>query len=479
MKGHCNGLRAANDSPVPLTGVAYEAEVLDYCVQVRVLQRYCNSEQGPVEATYDYLLDQRASVTAFAAHIDGKIIRAVVQEKQQAQDTYDAAIASGSGAYMLSKSDEHRDMFRASVGSLPPAHEALVELTYVTEASALPDGSGVRLCLPGGPVDIAAPQAPSAYSDAFPAPFSVSVHVDMAAGVRAASSPTHSIAYEALRGCREGRVAYRATLRAARGPDGDLALWLRLPVASSGPRAARVLRSWFPAKWKERGQALQIQSQSWSSSPAPPLVHILPLHKFLEAPPPKLLAHCAPQEDAVGDSEAQSEQSQHQQPPPKYWPYIAVSEAQREDETPLGEAQTTEQSEADEADPAPQHTPSEQTRSCQVDPDVLLRRRAKRMGLDGLDPVTVAQWEQRDVLRWLEEKHPCFQLLAALLRSHPELYVEGLVLTQPLTASDLARHISHRGGSQLVTEDLLPELELLASTSRVLEAVGLAKAQYK
>ena len=46
-------------------------------------------------------LDERAAVCGFEAEIDGVVTKGVVQEKEQARDTYHQAVAQGDGAQLL------------------------------------------------------------------------------------------------------------------------------------------------------------------------------------------------------------------------------------------------------------------------------------------------------------------------------------------------------------------------------------------
>ena len=46
-------------------------------------------------------LDERAAVCGFEVEIDGVVTMGVVQEKQQARDTYNQAVAQGDGAQLL------------------------------------------------------------------------------------------------------------------------------------------------------------------------------------------------------------------------------------------------------------------------------------------------------------------------------------------------------------------------------------------
>ena len=65
----------------------------------------------------------------------------------QAREQYDDLLSSGQQAFLLEESDESPDVFKLSVGSLPPGEKASVSLDYVTELAVQAD-DGLRLCLP-------------------------------------------------------------------------------------------------------------------------------------------------------------------------------------------------------------------------------------------------------------------------------------------------------------------------------------------
>ncbi|XP_066523326.1 von Willebrand factor A domain-containing protein 5A-like isoform X3 [Hoplias malabaricus] len=88
-----------------------------------------------------------ASVCHFSAKIADKEIVAKVKEREEAREEYDDAIASGDQAFLLEESEESVDVFRLSVGSLPPGQSAAVTFVYVTELSVQADDA-LRFCLP-------------------------------------------------------------------------------------------------------------------------------------------------------------------------------------------------------------------------------------------------------------------------------------------------------------------------------------------
>lgn len=116
---------------VPLCGVHVEARIVDFVAHVVVTQRYLNDGMSPLECKYCFPLEEHAAVCEFEAFINGKHIIGVVQSKKQARETYDDAIASGQGAYLLEQTAP--DVFTMTVGNLPPSQEVLIRITYVVE----------------------------------------------------------------------------------------------------------------------------------------------------------------------------------------------------------------------------------------------------------------------------------------------------------------------------------------------------------
>ncbi|XP_058965540.2 von Willebrand factor A domain-containing protein 5A-like [Pocillopora verrucosa] len=133
MAGRFGLVQKENGSRVPLESIKIKVDVQGFTAHVLATMKYSNKESNPIEAIFIFPLDEQAAVCGFQATIDGRTIVAEVQEKQEAQDTYDDAISSGHSAFLLEESDESSDIFQISVGNLPPAKEAVVELRFVTE----------------------------------------------------------------------------------------------------------------------------------------------------------------------------------------------------------------------------------------------------------------------------------------------------------------------------------------------------------
>ena len=61
------GLYTREAAPVPLAGVAIDAELSTIGARVSVSQRYVNRESAPIEAVYLFPLDEGAAVCGFEA----------------------------------------------------------------------------------------------------------------------------------------------------------------------------------------------------------------------------------------------------------------------------------------------------------------------------------------------------------------------------------------------------------------------------
>ena len=63
--------------------------------RVTVRQTFVNALDEPLEATYIFPLPDRAAVTRFRMEVAGRVIEGVLEERGQAREHYDQAIAAG------------------------------------------------------------------------------------------------------------------------------------------------------------------------------------------------------------------------------------------------------------------------------------------------------------------------------------------------------------------------------------------------
>lgn len=128
----------------------------DNKTQVTLEQCFVNPTEAKeaLEITYRFPLDAEAVLRGFTVELeDGTVVKGQVQEKEKAADTYDDALASGHGGFLLQEDNEMKDVFSLRVGNLPPGGSATVRLTYVAQIDEeVPEEAGgnsvVRFVLP-------------------------------------------------------------------------------------------------------------------------------------------------------------------------------------------------------------------------------------------------------------------------------------------------------------------------------------------
>ncbi|XP_053331884.1 von Willebrand factor A domain-containing protein 5A-like isoform X1 [Clarias gariepinus] len=141
------GLLTNKKEAVPLKHIEVELEVQGHVATVTSTLQYINEEECPLEAVFVFPMPSGAAVCHFSAKIADQEIVAELQEKQEAREQYDDALSSGEQAFLLEESEESVDVFRLSVGSLPPHQSATVTFIYIIELSVQADHS-LQFCLP-------------------------------------------------------------------------------------------------------------------------------------------------------------------------------------------------------------------------------------------------------------------------------------------------------------------------------------------
>jgi Ca-activated chloride channel family protein len=96
---------------LPLVAMDVVADVCGLVSTTRVRQVFRNDRGAAIEATYVFPLPGRAAVTSFTATLGGRLVEGILQERAQARQTYDEAIALGHRAAIA---EEDR------AGVLPP-----------------------------------------------------------------------------------------------------------------------------------------------------------------------------------------------------------------------------------------------------------------------------------------------------------------------------------------------------------------------
>ena len=212
------GLVTADKKTVlPLKDISVEVKVKGYLVGVLSTLNYSNETSNPLEVTFRFPLEELFAVVGLEAIIDGRKVKATVNEKEKARDMYDDAITSGlTAAYAEEKAG---DIFSLSLGNLPSGSKAVIKLKMVGELPMEADGR-VRFTLPsvlkprytpeGSSDPLAATQNPSVKQASVAGVFKFTMTIE---GVAKVSSPTHELKKEEMMDCVNVCIAGEGPVR--------------------------------------------------------------------------------------------------------------------------------------------------------------------------------------------------------------------------------------------------------------------------
>lgn len=218
-RGTLTGLVGAEGQAVPLCGVAYEGQLCGTAFKLRLIQRYRNGEDKPIEAMYLFPATEGAAVCGLTVTLGDRVLRAVVEERDKAFDLYDEAMGRGDTAVLLDQ--ERPNVFQMSVGNLLPGEEAVVEVRLVMDAK--PDGGEIRLMIPttisprynpatadpAARTDIERTTPP--YAASVPYGLTVALELEMASDIRSVSSESHPVEVTVTGSRATVRLAQRET----------------------------------------------------------------------------------------------------------------------------------------------------------------------------------------------------------------------------------------------------------------------------
>ncbi|MFD4636854.1 VIT domain-containing protein [Lentzea sp. NPDC058436] len=114
---------------LPLEALDVRAVVTGLVGRVVLTAGFVNTHDTALEATYVFPLPDRAAVTGMKMTAGDRTVEADLQERAQARQTYDDAIAAGKRASIVE--EERPDVFTMRVGNIPAGERVSVELTLV------------------------------------------------------------------------------------------------------------------------------------------------------------------------------------------------------------------------------------------------------------------------------------------------------------------------------------------------------------
>ena len=95
---------------VPLQDVTILGDLEAGLASLNVQLTYANTgDENPIECTFEFPLEKNTVVSKLVALIDGKTIEAKIQEKEEAKQKYDDALASGNAAVYAERDQKNKD----------------------------------------------------------------------------------------------------------------------------------------------------------------------------------------------------------------------------------------------------------------------------------------------------------------------------------------------------------------------------------
>ncbi len=128
-------LEAAADNPADparpftLKHTDVDAQVSAFVARVQVTQEFVNPFGERVEAVYVFPLPDNAAVDDMTLVVGDRVIRGVIQRREEARRTYERAKSEGRHAALLD--EERPNIFTQSVANVPPGETVKVVLSYV------------------------------------------------------------------------------------------------------------------------------------------------------------------------------------------------------------------------------------------------------------------------------------------------------------------------------------------------------------
>ena len=149
-----------------------------------------------------------------------------VKEKEEAKEIYETAKNEGHGAYLAQLDEYQRDVYRISIGNIPPGQKILVDVKYATEL-ILESCNSMRLSVPVGLFERYESSSTSTgyvnssghgQSDHIEIPIHVEVELNMTTSISSVSSPSSTESFRMTFGQgNKGSAKINAVLTSSAG----------------------------------------------------------------------------------------------------------------------------------------------------------------------------------------------------------------------------------------------------------------------
>lgn len=127
------GLKDVKDvqNDVVLKEVKISGNICGEFVELSMKQVYQNQGSDDIDAEYIFPIPDTAVITGFEADLGGRILKAQVESKIQAEDIYEVALENGSKFLSLEEIDDN--VFKISIGKILSSETVKIKVSYIDQ----------------------------------------------------------------------------------------------------------------------------------------------------------------------------------------------------------------------------------------------------------------------------------------------------------------------------------------------------------
>ncbi len=247
----------SDGTSLPLVGAKLRGDARGGIARLVLEQTFENRHDEPLHVTYRMPLPADGAVSAYAFEIAGRTITGRVDNKREAREQFESAVAEGKTAALLEQNRD--DVFTQEIGNLPPNEKLIARITIDQKLVWLPEGEwelrfptviGPRYISPTDATERdARDTAIAVAADGVDARISIQIAIgDTLVAGRRASSPSHRIRKDADGAIELDTSAHLDRDIVIRWPVATREVGLALDVAHRGDRSFGLLTIVPPAR---------------------------------------------------------------------------------------------------------------------------------------------------------------------------------------------------------------------------------------
>ncbi len=223
-------------SALPLKKTVIQGQITGPLISVSVSQQFTNPIENPAEMDYLFPLPENSAIVDFELRVGGRVIKAEIQEAEQARQAYQEASQKGQRAGLLEQ--RRPNLFAIHISNVLPGETIHTTLRYQDHLKfedgkfevVLPMGLTPRYHTADHPEEARATHAPVALPGEAIGAVEIQLSIDAGVAVSNPTSPTHSLVVS-----RIDERRFQVSLDGSAIPDHDFVL--RYALADASPAA--------------------------------------------------------------------------------------------------------------------------------------------------------------------------------------------------------------------------------------------------